>query len=579
MKRLRVHAWFGFPLLLGLWACESGGGDGADAGQRRSTGGDDPRRGISAGVGGGQGFGGSSGAGGSAGQGGGGPGGVCGDGMIDPGESCDNGPANADNAPCTLACKNAFCGDLLVLQGVEECDRGAANANDGGCKPDCKIAFCGDGLVRQNFEQCDSGAANANNGACTLACKNAVCGDGLVQQGVELCDDGNAVSGDGCEVGCTPSGMVLWQHVTQDRYASVAVDASGNILVTGATPNGSTLDVLTRKYDPSGVILWSSVYDGSGSLKDEGYNVAVDAAGNPVVAGYETLADGTTNILVCKYDGATGAILWSASFDGGVNKNDSGGGIAVNAAGDIFVTGRVTAPQSPVWDFKDDPDIFRYKLSGIDGSIVWSTIYGQVDKTDYGTDVAVDASGAVLFGAVQDFGPSIPTMPMFHGGVSRVIDNGTTFTITGGWWGPTDFVLSGIAAIGSTDMAVTGADRVPLGVKPDNAVTYKVSAAGSQLWKAADQGPSNFDGGVAVAPYPNGDLIVVGYAKVVTWDWMVRKYSASGAELWTQLFNGAANDIDGASDVALDAAGAIYVVGFESTASGKYLGVLRKLPP
>jgi cysteine-rich repeat protein len=699
MKNLRVHALFVSSLLLGLVACDSGGRAGADAGQTSSTGADDAGQGASSsgtgggggqgtggfggtGGGGGQGSGGSAGTGGfggtggGGGQGGGGPWSVCGDGIIEPGESCDDGPANSDTGPCTLTCKNAVCGDDLVLQGVEECDSGAANAdngtctlacknavcgdglvlqgieqcdsgaanadngactlvcknavcgdglvqqgveqcdsgaanaNDGPCTLACKNAVCGDGLVQQGVEQCDSGAANADNGACTLVCKNAVCGDGLVQQGVEecdsgaanantgactlvcknavcgdglvragveSCDDGNAVDGDGCDVGCLPSGLILWTHVTQDSYASVALDASGNVFVTGSTPNGSTSDVLTVKYNPSGAVVWTSVYDGSGADEDRGGDVAVDSAGNPVVAGYETLADGTTNILVCKYDGATGAILWTASFDGGVNKHDVGRAIAVNAAGDIFITGSVTAPQPPLWDFQDDPDFFLFKLSGIDGSIVWSRIYGDTDKTDYGTDVVVDPSGNVLFGSVHDDGPSIPSFPMMVGGVGRYIDHGTTFSVGLGSMGYTDFMPSGIVAISASDTVVTGAYRKVMG--PDNAHTFKFDATASQVWVAADQGPSKMDGGSAIAAYPNGDLIVVGYIQGVMLDWMVRKYSSSGAEIWTYLFNGAVNQNDLAGDVAIDAAGALYVVGSEQTASGTYLGVLRKLQP
>jgi cysteine-rich repeat protein len=60
---------------------------------------------------------------------------ACGDGMIEGLEECDDGPANADDAPCTSGCKNATCGDGLLLAGFEECDDGDADPADGcfGC--------------------------------------------------------------------------------------------------------------------------------------------------------------------------------------------------------------------------------------------------------------------------------------------------------------------------------------------------------------------------------------------------------------------------------------------------------------
>ncbi|MBK9758038.1 MAG: DUF4215 domain-containing protein [Nannocystis sp.] len=120
---------------------------------------------------------------------------ICGDANIDPGEQCDDGPSNADDAACTAACQTAVCGDSLVLAGVEGCDDG--NVDDGdGCSADCQMESCGDGKV-QGLEECDDGNA-ADDDACLSTCKNAVCGDSAVFAGMEECDDGNLVDTDAC---------------------------------------------------------------------------------------------------------------------------------------------------------------------------------------------------------------------------------------------------------------------------------------------------------------------------------------------------------------------------------------------
>ena len=103
----------------------------------------------------------------------------CGDGALDPDEECDLGAGNADDGSCTLACKNASCGDGLVWTGVEACDMGPANSPDyGGCAPDCHFAArCGDGTLDVDHEHCDEGALNGTGmsdgetAPCTKTCQ------------------------------------------------------------------------------------------------------------------------------------------------------------------------------------------------------------------------------------------------------------------------------------------------------------------------------------------------------------------------------------------------------------------------
>ena len=120
---------------------------------------------------------------------------VCGDGAIDPGEGCDDGAGNADDAACTASCAPAACGDGLVQAGVEGCDDGNLDAGDG-CSEACALESCGDGVV-SGAEECDDG--NQDDGdACLNLCVVAKCGDGVVWAGMEACDDGNQEQTDAC---------------------------------------------------------------------------------------------------------------------------------------------------------------------------------------------------------------------------------------------------------------------------------------------------------------------------------------------------------------------------------------------
>ena len=143
-----------------------------------------------------------------------GPNPVCGDGAVDPGEECDDGPANADDAACTAACKTAICGDTLVQAGVEECDDGNMDDTDA-CVAGCKNAICGDGFLGPG-EACDDGNM-VDDDACSNMCAAGSCGDGKLQMGEE-CDDGNMVDTDACLGTCLKAkcGDMVVQAMVED---------------------------------------------------------------------------------------------------------------------------------------------------------------------------------------------------------------------------------------------------------------------------------------------------------------------------------------------------------------------------
>jgi len=129
------------------------------------------------------------------------PDGACGDGIVDPGEACDDGEANADTESCKTNCMRQACGDGFVGPG-EGCDDGN-DVPDDACTDVCAPATCGDARVEVG-EACDDGNADDTD-ACLSTCAAARCGDGFVQAGVETCDDGNVLDTDACPRSCAPA--------------------------------------------------------------------------------------------------------------------------------------------------------------------------------------------------------------------------------------------------------------------------------------------------------------------------------------------------------------------------------------
>jgi len=190
---------------------------------------------------------------------------------------------------------------------------------------------------------------------------------------------------------------------------AVAVDLSGNILVTGffdgtMSLGGSNLvssgleDIFLAKYDPAGNCLW--VRQAGGTGYDEGWGVATDTAGNVYLIGLyqNTAAFGTasvtsaglSDIYIAKYD-PNGALLWVSSAGG--RDYDEAHAVAVDAAGNAYITGffdaNATFGAYSLLNHSGSDDIFVAKCSS-SGAFLWAVQAGGA-LDDQGNSISLDA--------------------------------------------------------------------------------------------------------------------------------------------------------------------------------------------
>lgn len=247
-----------------------------------------------------------------------------------------------------------------------------------------------------------------------------------------------------------------------DQALGVAVDRSGNIVVTGKSYNASNYDFFTIKYSPSLVVLGSAAYDAGGNetayaaavnaageiivagsagsdfftIKysadlstvlssatvagtDAANAVAVDPAGNIIVAGEEWAGAGMENYRVVKYDPELTAVLVSTSFNGAANGNDYAYGVTVDSASNIIVTGRSA-------NSGGNFDICTVKFDPALSILIASAVYNGGGE-DIGRAVAAGNSGFVYSagysasGSNDDFRllrsqfPDLPPPPALSG--------------------------------------------------------------------------------------------------------------------------------------------------------------------
>jgi PKD repeat protein len=424
-----------------------------------------------------------------------------------------------------------------------------------------------------------------------------------------------------------------------DAGYGIAVDSAGDIYVTGQTcssdfpsvnalqPTWRGADVFVAKINAAGSAFVYSTYLG-GSSEDAGRSIAVDSVGNAYVSGHTYSSDfPTVNALQSTrggpYDGfvakinAAGSALVYSTYLGG-NDHDSTLGIAVDSAGNAYVTGYTFSPDFPTVNALQPtkpavfgPDAFVAKISAA-GSLVYSTYLGG-SGDEQGSGIAVDDAGNAYvagYTSSPDFPVANALQPSLKGVadafVAKLNAAGSALvysTYLGGYddwhcddyWGYcfTGDYATGIAVDGAGNAYVVGytySSDFPTAnaLQPwggFDAFVAKLNAAGSALVYSTFLGGSNDffcdyyygcyggDYGSSIAVDGAGNAYVTGYTYALDFptvnpiqfqtgsrDVFVAKINAAGSALVFSTYLGGGRE-DAGLGIAVDSAGNAYVIG------------------
>ena len=174
----------------------------------------------------------------------------------------------------------------------------------------------------------------------------------------------------------------------RDGTYEVAVDNSGNAYVSGPSfGSGTDYDYATIKYYPNGDTAWVRRYNGLGNNYDWATSMAVDDSGNVYVTGVSVGIEMDSDYVTIKYY-PNGDTAWVRRYNGPENYNDRAEAIAVDSSGNVYVTGYSYGSGTNV----DYATIKYYP----DGDTAWVRRYnGPGNGGDESYAIAVDASGNV----------------------------------------------------------------------------------------------------------------------------------------------------------------------------------------
>lgn len=415
-----------------------------------------------------------------------------------------------------------------------------------------------------------------------------------------------------------------WSTKYYDRGDSIAADVTGNIYVAGTlwdyldghVDNPMKDEIFLVKWNTEGNNPWAKLWGTTEG--DSGQSVAVDTIGHIYVAGYTWGdLDGNTNaggecmatpsasqpcgdLFLTKWN-ADGTKAWTKQW--GTVKPDYGNSVAVDPAGNIFVTGYV-------WDGLDGnayagadcanspcADIFLTKWTA-DGTKMWTKQWGTT-KDERGISVATDAEGNIYVTGYTDGGLDGNTNAgNFCGGEDPCPEIFLTKWNADGtkaWtkqWGSDMYAygesvavdpggniyVAGLAA-GDLDGNVNAGtdcymENVPPGTPCSDIFMTKWTSDGTKEW-TKQWGTAQHDYGRSITVDTKGNIYITGetYGDLngkindgigcfmsPCSDIFLAKWNADGTKAWTQQW-GTAGD-DRGSSVVVDNAGNIHVTGW-----------------
>jgi len=250
---------------------------------------------------------------------------------------------------------------------------------------------------------------------------------------------------------------------------ALALDAGGAPFLAGSiTGTMARLDYLLTRSNADGSFSGEKSYDGPSHGNDAALAVVTDASGASYVTGssQSNRTSGDQDIVTIKYDGA-GLKSWTKRFDGAAHGLDRPAAIAVRS-GYVYVAGR-----SRRTGHGDDVVVIKYRATT--GALVWTAYYdGAQHRNERITDLVVTPSGIYVGGSGRSTGTTADALLVkfaFNG--TRKWAKYTGGAAGGDMWNDLEWTGSAVGAAGAIYRTATGSDAMTAAWRPDGTVAWR----------------------------------------------------------------------------------------------------------
>ena len=361
----------------------------------------------------------------------------------------------------------------------------------------------------------------------------------------------------------SPSGTQEWTAIysgaakNNDHGNVIALDNQGNVYVAGASyGTGNALqDFITIKYNSAGQKIWEARYNGPGNSFDAVKAMSIDLSGNVYITGQSEGGKGFSfDIATIKYNSA-GVEQWVVRYNSPANFDDYPNSLVIDSKDNIYVAGQIRVAPGAYFDYVT----IKYNSSGQQQWL--KTFNGTGGGDDKANSVAVDGAGNVFVTGISTIDKNASYLTDM---VTIKYDAAGNEIWKSQYDGPGKS-SDGAASIkldGVGNIYVFGSSNGGLSTQMDYA-TIKYNPEGAKIWEARyNASGGNTEEAHAMVLDAKGDIYVTGNSAGPTGrDYTTIKYNSSGVEQWVMRYNGTGNAYDDALSIAVNSAGQVAITG------------------
>jgi hypothetical protein len=312
------------------------------------------------------------------------------------------------------------------------------------------------------------------------------------------------------------------------------MDAMNNIYLAGrGTGTDGTADAAVLKYSEDGELLAEIRYSSGSASWDEAYSIAVDSDLNIWITGDASFGGSSPYTILQKYS-PSGELLFAKYFNDDMNINSEGGKVITDSRNDVVLGYYLSYAK-----------IAKYSSAG---DSLWTiSVY---DTSSYTVEYLLADNQDNVYAAL--------TKSYWDGGDYQITKTAVIKISNSGevLWKKEYDCQSPLKIIFDKDENI-------LLISAEDAQLIKIDKDGDVLW--TDNNSSAQQSLVIitdVAADTENNVIITGYgATGDNWDYVTRKLSPYGNEIWLKMFDSELNLNDFASSLVTDKDNNIYITG------------------